>query len=148
MTWTEFFVLLPVLIMLGLLLGVLAHRLSRWRIRRPREWWTESRQLPRGTRPTVLLVVDEVTYDMTDSLLDAGVRDDGNHVWVIQGPPHVRLDNCGGILVKVANPVPERTRLMLHVTGPRDNVRFETVDELTTRYPGLKADQPHSGEDR
>lgn len=92
---------------------------------------------PKGTRPEVHLVYDEVTYDLTDKLLRADDQD-GCAVWVVQGPQHLRIPDGQVIDLRIRRPQPRDTSvrfvLMVETSGFG---RFATRNEMRNDYPEL-----------
>jgi hypothetical protein len=129
----EFLLLCAAALWLGRRIGV---RRMRRRLEKARP--------PKGTRPVVILVHDEVEYDLTDSLLRVHDRD-GKAVWVVQGPLHLRFTDGIKLDLRLGNPVPHDTELKLDLISSPGEItgRFRTFDELVDEYPELAAGTPH-----
>lgn len=94
---------------------------------------------PQGTRPEVRLVVSGITYDVTDSLIDAGVKqDNGRQLWLVLGPQHLRVPQGSAMTVEIGAPVPRKTHVEVLIRGPADGGRFWTFEELAERFPGIE----------
>jgi hypothetical protein len=115
----------------GILLGRLLSRLTvptftRWYLRRRIERFRP----PQGTRPTVLLTYNEVTYDLSDTLIQLPDNPQGMAVWAVIGPQHLRMTAGNTGRVDLIEPMPRNTHIVLRMTGGPDAVRFETADEI------------------
>lgn len=105
--------------------------------------WLQRRRMakhapPRGSRPEVHLVFEGVTYDLTETLLDAGVQAGGTHLWVTAGPGHIRLSpEQPGFWLDVPYLMPVDTVVEVPVTssGERQQLRFMTAQEIRVKYP-------------
>jgi hypothetical protein len=110
-----------------------------WVAPRRRRRWLAKQAKPRGTRPAVHMVFEDVTYDVTDSLLDAGVQTYGKHLWVILGPEHIRMKpEQSGFWLRLQNPMPLDTLVEVPLTPVDDDeqqLRFMTVPEIRLKYP-------------
>ncbi len=102
--------------------------LHRWLMRRH----VAKTALPRGTRPSVLMHYDGVTYDLTDSLLRAKDDPDGWVVWVVHGPQHLRLIHPPTMEIRL--PLPRQTHVRLTMQGSPDDSRFSTLDEIRKEF--------------
>lgn len=103
-----------------------------WRAPRARPRHMLKHRPPKGTRPEVRVVIDGITYDVTEQMQRRADRPDGCAVWVIRGPEHVRMAKGSAPLVRVRNPVPLATEvvLMLARVGDRAQARFATQQEI------------------
>jgi len=110
----------------GLILVKFATAALRRRINKPP---------PKGSRPNVRVIVDGVTYDLSESLI-RGPDQDGKATWFFEGPQHVRL--FGTLKTHIASPAPVDTRVQIMVVGnPKDGGRFMTMEEICRQFPDL-----------
>lgn len=120
-------------IVLNLCFLYTAYRLGVLSLRFSLKHWLRRRQHqpPRGTRPRVRLVHDDVTYDLTESLVDMGLRADGVQVWAVHGPQHLRIKLGDELSLQHQDPMPEKTIVdfrLVQVDG--ETARFRTSEEI------------------
>lgn len=132
------------LIVLGFLAGLLVWyfifrpyvpTLTRYLLRRSHARQMERNRPPKGTRPGVRLVYDDITYDLTDTLIRVSDRPaDGWARWVVIGPQHLRIRVSRPPMMEIAHPIPLDTAVLIDVTGEPEDARFYTPDEIAARY--------------
>lgn len=102
---------------------------GRWRARYHRLHHTRQAP-PIGTRPDLILVCDEIRYDLSDDL--ERIENDADHKaqWVVHGPLHLRMQHPP--TVHISEPVPADTRVRIMVVKSEDGyVRFQTPEEIS-----------------
>lgn len=114
--------------------GLLCGGLSVW-LRR-RNWRPAT--APQGTKPQVLLEVDDVTYDVTDQLYRVRDSDKGFARWLIFGPQHVVLKQDVTVTFAMRHPVPRNTLVeVMLVRDDQPTGRFATFEEMAKAWPEI-----------
>lgn len=115
---------------IGVVVGLILVPIDRW-------FWRRRAQRARpdsGTRPEVRLVVGELIFDMTDTLIRVP-DSDGQAVWVVLGPEHVRMTLADRPRVEIAQPLPMNTDVVLSVVrSDHGEVRFCTREEIDRKH--------------
>ncbi len=121
-------------VLLGAVAGLLAYRLlfHRLLMRYLAHRFYEQSRPPKGTRPEVRVVVDDVFYDVTDDLLRGEDDDRGHTVWYVVGPQHLRLTEPPA--VSIGHPTPKDTHVAVTMRGEPGEARFETAESIREKY--------------
>jgi hypothetical protein len=130
LSWWVYALVTGVCFLLGFTVGGRPWRkVKTWHRRR----WIIRNAPPVGSRPEVQVIIDGVSYEVTDTLIRLRAAP-GRARWAIVGPAHVRVQGGQSGIVQVSAPPPLSTTVEMLLIGEPNGGRFMTVQEIKERF--------------